>query len=224
MEVESLGGSRYFLTFIDDASRKVWVYILNTKDQVFEYFKSFHVIVERETGKKLKCLRSDNGGEYTSKEFDAYCRTYGIRHEKPSSARHRCDCRRASLQRRDQPNNRFLLPVNSHAPERHREQPAKVSPVATSIIADVNSRAYQRTSIFGEANHQFPASRNQGDGAVLRIAGRTNLRPASSNLSRQTKDPRSDRGAVLESHQLPASQTRAPRDRGAVESSSPSGA
>ncbi|CAA0826210.1 Unknown protein [Striga hermonthica] len=82
MEVESLGGSRYFLTFIDDASRKVWVYILNTKDQVFEYFKSFHVMVERETGKKLKCLRSDNGGEYTSKEFDAYCRTYGIRHEK----------------------------------------------------------------------------------------------------------------------------------------------
>ncbi|CAA0819883.1 Unknown protein [Striga hermonthica] len=82
MEVESLGGSRYFLTFIDDASRKVWVYFLNTKDQVFEYFKSFHVMVERETEKKLKCLRSDNGGEYTSKEFDAYCRTYGIRHEK----------------------------------------------------------------------------------------------------------------------------------------------
>ncbi|CAA0811271.1 Unknown protein [Striga hermonthica] len=33
-------------------------------------------------GKKLKCLISDNGGEYTSKEFNAYCRTYGIRHEK----------------------------------------------------------------------------------------------------------------------------------------------
>ncbi|CAA0840084.1 Unknown protein [Striga hermonthica] len=82
MEVESLGGSRYFLTFIDDASRKVLVYSLNTKDQVFEYFKEFHVMVERETRKKLKCLRSNNGGEYTSKEFDAYCRTYDIRHEK----------------------------------------------------------------------------------------------------------------------------------------------
>ncbi|CAH9062481.1 unnamed protein product [Cuscuta epithymum] len=81
-EVESIGGSRYFLTFIDDASRKVWVYFLITKDQVFECFKTFHVLVERETGKKLKCLRSDNGGEYTSKAFDAYCREYGIRHEK----------------------------------------------------------------------------------------------------------------------------------------------
>lgn len=82
LEVESLGGNRYFLTFIDDASRKVRVYFLKTKDQVFEYFKLFHVTVERETGKKLKCLRSDNGGEYTSKVFDAYCKTYGIRHEK----------------------------------------------------------------------------------------------------------------------------------------------
>ncbi|CAA0808944.1 Unknown protein [Striga hermonthica] len=71
-QVESLGGRRYFLTFIDDASRKVWVYFLNTKDQMFEYFKSFHVMVERETGKKLKYLPSDNGGEYTSKEFNAY--------------------------------------------------------------------------------------------------------------------------------------------------------
>ena len=39
-------------------------------------------MVERETGKKLKCLRSDNGGEYTSKEFDSYCKRQGIRHEK----------------------------------------------------------------------------------------------------------------------------------------------
>jgi hypothetical protein len=37
-EVESLGGNRYFLTFIDDASRKVWAYFLRTKGQVFNYF------------------------------------------------------------------------------------------------------------------------------------------------------------------------------------------
>ena len=34
-EVESLGGNRYFVTFIDDASRKVWVYLLKAKDQVY---------------------------------------------------------------------------------------------------------------------------------------------------------------------------------------------
>ena len=81
-EEESLGGNRYFLTFIDDSSRKVWVYFMRTKDQVFNYFQEFHVMTERETGNKLKCLRSDNGGEYTSKEFKAYCAKYGIRHEK----------------------------------------------------------------------------------------------------------------------------------------------
>ncbi|CAH9131081.1 unnamed protein product [Cuscuta epithymum] len=82
IEEESLGGSRYFVTFIDDASRKVWAYCLKSKDQVFDRFKIFHTMVERETGKKLKCLRSDNGGEYTSREFSAYCAEHGIRHEK----------------------------------------------------------------------------------------------------------------------------------------------
>jgi transposase InsO family protein len=81
-EVESLGDNRYFLTFIDDASTKVWVYFLRTKDQVFNYFQEFHVMIERETDKKLKCLRSDNGGEYISKEFKTCCAKYGIRHEK----------------------------------------------------------------------------------------------------------------------------------------------
>jgi hypothetical protein len=44
-------------------------------------FKEFHAYFERETGKKLKCVRNDNGGEYCG-PFDAYCREQGIRHEK----------------------------------------------------------------------------------------------------------------------------------------------
>uniref|UniRef100_A0A2N9FLT3 Integrase catalytic domain-containing protein n=1 Tax=Fagus sylvatica TaxID=28930 RepID=A0A2N9FLT3_FAGSY len=90
IEVESLGGNRYFVTFIDDASRKVWVYVLKTKDQVFQLFKKFHAMVERQKGKSLKCLRTDNGGEYTSNEFENYCSEYGIRHEKtvPGTPQH----------------------------------------------------------------------------------------------------------------------------------------
>ena len=38
MDVETLGGNRYFVTFIDDATKKVWIYFLKLKDQVFQYF------------------------------------------------------------------------------------------------------------------------------------------------------------------------------------------
>ena len=90
MEVESLGRNKYFVTYIDDASRKVWVYLLKTKDQVFKTFQEFHAMVERETGRSLKCLRSDNGGEYTSQQFRDYCAKHGIRHEKtvPGTPQH----------------------------------------------------------------------------------------------------------------------------------------
>ena len=60
----------------------MWDYVLITKDQVFKHFKKFHVMVEREKGKPLKCLHSDNGGEDTSNEFKSYCFEKGIRHEK----------------------------------------------------------------------------------------------------------------------------------------------
>ena len=77
---KSLGGAQYFVTFIDDHSRKTWVYLLKTKNQVLEVFKQFLSLVERQTGKKLKCIRTDNGGEYTG-PFHAYCKEHGIRHQ-----------------------------------------------------------------------------------------------------------------------------------------------
>nr|AAV88069.1 hypothetical retrotransposon [Ipomoea batatas] len=81
MKVRSLGGASYFVTFIDDYSRKLWVYTLKHKSDVLGVFKEFHALVERQTGKKLKCIRTDNGGEYCG-PFDEYCRRYGIRHQK----------------------------------------------------------------------------------------------------------------------------------------------
>jgi transposase InsO family protein len=80
MSVRSLGGAKYFVTFIDDFSRKVWAYALKSKDQVLEVFKQFQSSVERETEKKIKCIRTDNGGEYIG-PFDAYCKEQGIRHQ-----------------------------------------------------------------------------------------------------------------------------------------------
>ena len=71
--VASLGGSRYFITFIDDSSRKVWVYFLKNKSDVFETFKKWKTTVETETSLKVKCLRSDNGGDYIDGGSSEYC-------------------------------------------------------------------------------------------------------------------------------------------------------
>ena len=60
-KVKSKGGALYFVTFIDDHSRKILVYPLKSKDHVLDVFKQFQVLSERQTGKKLKCIRTDNG-------------------------------------------------------------------------------------------------------------------------------------------------------------------
>jgi hypothetical protein len=62
MPHQSLGGASYFVTFIDDATRKVWAYPTRTKHRVFTIFKHWLAQVENKTDQKLKCLLSDNGG------------------------------------------------------------------------------------------------------------------------------------------------------------------
>jgi len=76
--VSSIGGNVYICTFIDDQSHMVFAYLLKKKDQTFNSFKDFLALVETQTGKKLKVLRSDNGGEYKSKEFKAFIASKGI--------------------------------------------------------------------------------------------------------------------------------------------------
>ena len=81
MSSVSLRGYEYYVTFIDDHSRKTWIYFLKSKksEEVLQRFQEFKALVENQTGRKIWALRSDNGGEYISKEFDGYCRQEGIR-------------------------------------------------------------------------------------------------------------------------------------------------
>jgi Integrase core domain len=65
----SFSGNEYFITFIDDYSRKCWVYFLEKKSEAFEIFKKFKVMVEKTMGKKIRSLRLDRGGEYLSNKF-----------------------------------------------------------------------------------------------------------------------------------------------------------
>jgi 5'-3' exoribonuclease 2 len=70
---KSLNGSRYFITFIDDFSRKSWIYFLATKSQTFKKFKFFKELVEKNEGKNIKMLRTDWGGESIFNAFNAFC-------------------------------------------------------------------------------------------------------------------------------------------------------
>ncbi|KAH9705463.1 hypothetical protein KPL70_011882 [Citrus sinensis] len=78
VQVTSLGGCKFFLIFIDDFSRMVWVYALKSKDEVLEKFKRWKVLVENQTNLKVKVLRTDNGLEYCNKLFEDYCAENGI--------------------------------------------------------------------------------------------------------------------------------------------------
>ena len=74
----SLGGKHYFVTFVDDFSRRVWVYMLKSKDEVFETFLVWKKMMENQTGRKIKVLRSDNGTEYRNDQFSIFCKKEGI--------------------------------------------------------------------------------------------------------------------------------------------------
>lgn len=81
MKVTSLGGNRYFATFIDLYTRRNFVYFLKNKSDIFECFRKFKAMVENQTGKRLKIFRSDNGTEYLSNQFKQYLEENGIEHQ-----------------------------------------------------------------------------------------------------------------------------------------------
>ncbi len=74
-------GMKYFISFIDDASRWSVVVLMKSKEEVFTAFKNYKMFVEKFLEKKIKCLRSDNGKEYLSKEFSTFLLENGIKRE-----------------------------------------------------------------------------------------------------------------------------------------------
>lgn len=84
---KSLGGYRYFVTFIDDATYYVALYLMRKKSDVFPCFVEWKGFAEKFTGQKIGTLRSDGGGEYEDKEFADYRRQNAInfQHSAPNS-------------------------------------------------------------------------------------------------------------------------------------------
>lgn len=81
MSTRALSSGEYFVTFIDDHSGKTWIYFLKIKHEVFDWFREFKALVENATGKNIKVLCSDNGGEYIDKDFTYLCVKEGIKRE-----------------------------------------------------------------------------------------------------------------------------------------------
>ena len=81
LKVSTNLGYRYWITFIDDYSRFKAVYLLKRKSEAFAAFKQFKAWAENITGERLGSLRDDKGGEYMSREFEAFCIDHGIQRQ-----------------------------------------------------------------------------------------------------------------------------------------------
>ncbi|BES87378.1 Hydra magnipapillata [Nesidiocoris tenuis] len=82
MEEKSIGGSNYFLTIVDDFTRYTQVYFLCSKDEVYDRISEFITQAERETGLKLKAIRSDNGTEFVNQRVEKLLKSKGIKHQR----------------------------------------------------------------------------------------------------------------------------------------------
>ena len=81
MGTKGLDGELYFMLMIDDYTRMAVVSVLKKKYEAFECFKIYKELVENEIDLKIKCLRLDNGREFTSKLFQQYCDENGIKRQ-----------------------------------------------------------------------------------------------------------------------------------------------
>jgi hypothetical protein len=78
---EGIGKENYFMLIIDDYSRITWVSFLKEKAEEFEKFKKFKALTENQTGKRLKAVTSDRGGEFMSSDFKEFYNKHGIKRE-----------------------------------------------------------------------------------------------------------------------------------------------
>lgn len=71
-EDPTLGGNKYFVTFVNEYSRMLWLFLIKAKSEVFDIFQCFKALVEKQSGRFIKILRTDGGGEYNSNEFEIF--------------------------------------------------------------------------------------------------------------------------------------------------------
>ena len=80
MRNKSLSGCSYVLTYICSHTEDSFVYLLKSKSEQSSYFKEFKVMYEKQIGFKIRELRTDNGLEYFSNEFQNFLSDEEIKH------------------------------------------------------------------------------------------------------------------------------------------------
>ena len=79
--VSNIGGSRYFVVFVDDYSRYSWIFNMKYRFELLQVYSNFAKMVETQFSKRIKFFRSDNALEYTKYAFQAILHSYGtVRH------------------------------------------------------------------------------------------------------------------------------------------------
>lgn len=76
---ETHDGKKYFVSFIDDYTHMIIIYLIRNKHEVFNCFKKYNAYVTTHFSRKIATLRCDNGGEYRSEEFRTYCDQNGTK-------------------------------------------------------------------------------------------------------------------------------------------------
>ena len=79
--ISSIGGSRYFVVFIDDYSRYNWIFNMKHRSELLQTYSNFAKMVETQFSKRIKIFRFDNALEYTQYAFQAVLHSYGTVHQ-----------------------------------------------------------------------------------------------------------------------------------------------
>ena len=81
MSSPSLSGCLYYVIFIDYYSRKCWIYFRKAKSDTFDKFKEYKAFIEKQTGKHIRILRTYNGGDFESLQFEDFCKSTRIKRQ-----------------------------------------------------------------------------------------------------------------------------------------------
>ena len=71
-------GFKYFVTFVDDFSRVTWLYLMNSRSELFSHFTAFCAKIQTQFHVLVQILRSDNAKEYLSEPFQSFMLQHGI--------------------------------------------------------------------------------------------------------------------------------------------------